>query len=897
LRLSRNLRALKGARRLLSAAGEAYRGGLVRLVTGSGRAAPWILGAAALSSTAFLYYAATRLSINTDTADMLAPELPFRQAERKFEQAFPQLSDLIVVVVEADPASRAHDAADKLAAALARSNGPFRYVYQPGRGPFFARNGLLYLDTDELWQLSEKLAEAQPFLGAMAQDPSLRGLFSVLRRALDEDLGAENKIALKKVLDEIDERVQALLAGTPQPRSWQEALLEDEPASVHDHRSFILIQPRFDYASLRPAKEALDIVRRLARQAEADERSVRVHVTGEVAMEDEELASVSKGAGIATSVAFALVCAILFLGLGSPRLVAAILVTLGMGLTWTAAFAAAIGHLNLISVTFAVLFIGLGVDFGIQFAMRYKEELDATRDHARALERAAAGVGGALTLAALAAALSFLSFVPTDYRGLAELGVISGFGMMVALGGNLTVLPAALSLMRVGPDKGRPRAGPVETLCLKLLTVRRNRRILLGAAMAAAAGSIFLLPQARFDFNPLNLKDPATPSVAAFLSLLQNPSTTPYTIEILAQDLEAAQELAARLESLDAVDRAVTLASFVPAHQEEKLRIIGDMNLVLAPLLTPLAPAATSPPEEEAAAVETFRKAFLTASARGDDALAASAERLGASLQRLAAIPEWPGALAEQLRWALIGKLPQALNALGLSLAAIPVSLADLPEDLKERYMSSDGRARVEVFPKEDLRDNPAMRRFVRAVQAVAPNAAGAPVTFVEAGDAVVEACMQATAIALLATFALNMAALGKLSDALLVLLPVVLAVVLTAGASVLLDISFNLANLIALPLLLGLSIAFGIYLVMRSRAGWDVERLFRSSTPRAVFFSALTTAVSFGALAFSEHPGMASMGELLMLALSLTLFSSLLVLPALLTEFHRQGRDEGQRS
>lgn len=891
MRPSRSLRALEGARRLLSAAGEAYRRGLVRLVTGSGRAAPWVLGAAALSSAALLYYGASRLSINTDTADMLAPELPFRQADRKFEQAFPQLSDLIVVIAEAGVASRANDVADQLAAALARSNGPFRYVYQPGRGPFFARNGLLYLDTDELWQLSEKLAEAQPFLGAMAQDPSLRGLFSVLGRALGENLGTENRAALKKVLDEIDAAVQALLAGTPQPRSWREALLKGGSASKDNPRSFILIQPRFDYASLRPAKEALDEVHRLARQVEAEEPGVQVHVTGEVAMEDEELASVSKGAGIATAIAFALVCAILFLGLGSPRLVAAILVTLGMGLTWTAAFAAAaIGHLNLISVTFAVLFIGLGVDFGIQFAMRYKEELDATHDHAAALERAAAGAGGTLTLAALAAALSFLSFAPTDYRGLAELGVISGFGMIVALGANLTVLPAALSLMQVGPDKGRTGAGPVETLSLRVLTVQRNRRILLSAAAAAAAGSLLLVLQARFDFHPLNLRDPTTPSVAAFLSLLQDPSTTPYTIEILAQDLEAAQALAARLESLDTVDRALTLASFVPADQEEKLRIIGDMNLVLAPLVTPPAPTAAPTPREEAMAVEKFRQDLVAAGAGGDE-LAASAERLGGTLQRLAATPGWPGALAEELRRSVIGDLPQVLNELGQLLAATRVALADLPEDLRRRYLSPDGQARVEVFPKEDLRDNPAMRRFVRAVQAVAPAATGTPVIFVEAGDAVVEACLQATAIALLATLVLTLAALRKVGDALLVLLPVVLAALFTAGAAVLLDISFNLANIIALPLLLGLSIAFGIYLVKRSRAGWDVNRLFRSSTPRAVFFSALTTAVSFGALAFSEHPGMAGMGRLLVLALSLTLVSSLLVLSAILAEF------EGQRS
>jgi hopanoid biosynthesis associated RND transporter like protein HpnN len=896
VRLGRSLRALDGVQRLLGTAGERYRSGLVWLVSASGRAGLRVLSAAALASAALLYYAATHLSINTDTADMLDPQLPFLQADRALEAAFPQLSDLIVVIVQADTAHRANAAADTLAAQLALSSELFRHVYQPGRGPFFARNGLLYLNTEELWRLSERLAEAQPLLGAVALDPSLRGLFSVLERALGEDLDAENRAALKKALDEIDAAAQALVAGAAPPRSWQKALLQDVSTSAHDGRSFLLIQPRFDYASPRPAKEALDRVRHLARALEAEQGDVQIRLTGEVAMEDEELASVSRGAGIATAVAFALVCTILFLGLGSTPLVAAILVTLGMGLIGTAALAAAaIGHLNLISATFAVLFIGLGVDFGIQFAMRYQEELDASQDHAAALARAAAGVGGTLTLAALAAALSFLSFVPTDYRGLAELGMISGSGMMVALGANLTVLPAALSVMGVRPDPGGPRAGTVQTLFLSVLAVQRNRRILLGAAGVAAAGSLLLMPQVRFDFHPLNLRDPATASVAAFLSLLQDPSTTPYTIEVLVQDLEAAQALAARLDRLDVVDRTLTLTSFVPADQEEKLRILEDMNLVLAPLLTSPAPAAAPTPEEEAAAVERFREALLAASARRNDELAASAARLGVRLQRLAAMPGWPEALTAQLRHGVIGDLPDILNALGQSLAATRVGLAELPEELRRRYVSPDGRARVEVFPREDLRDNAAMDRFVRAVQALAPHAAGAPVTFVEAGNAVVRACLEATAIALLATLSLSLAALRRLRDAFLVLLPVVLAALLTAGACVPLDLSFNLANIIALPLLLGLSIAFGLYLVVRSRDSRDLERLLRSSTPRAVFFSALTTAVSFGALAFSEHPGMAGMGQLLVLALSLTLVSSLLVLPALLVECEGRGR-EGRR-
>lgn len=878
-------------KRFLKAAGEGYRSGMAWLVSASGRAAGRVAGAAALLSAALLYYSATHLSINTDTADMLAPDLPFQQADARFDRAFPQLSDLIVVIVQADAPHRARDAADRLATALERSRGSFRSIYRPDRSAFFARNGLLYLDQDELWELSERLTEAQPFLGALARDPSLHALFSMLARALEEEIAVENKATLKKVLDEIDQAARALLAGTPTPRSWRSALLEGGAEGVDDPHSFILIQPEFDYASLRPAKDALDIVRRLARQTEAETPGVQIQLTGEVAIDDDELASVSKGAGIATSIAFVLVCAILVLGLRSPRIVGAILITLCMGLTWTAAFAAAaIGPLNLISVTFAVLFIGLGVDFGIQFGMRYKEELDATHDHSAALEHAGAGIGGTLTLAAAATAICFFSFAPTDYRGLAELGIISGFGMIVALLANLTVLPALLTLIPSG-RAAKPEGAandPVSRLCLQCLTAKRNRRGILGVAAAAAVGSVFLLPQARFDFNPLSLKDPATPSVAAFLSLLQDPSTTPYTIEILAKDLEEAQALADRLEKLDVVDRAVTLASFVPTDQEEKLRLIDGMHVVLGPLVFPSDPDAAAATQLEALAVDPFRMA-LEAASESAGPLAASAERLAHTLERLSALPGWPERVMAELRRSVIGDLPQVLDELRQSLIPTAITLENLPEDLKERYVAADGTARVEVFPKEDLSDNRAMRRFVKAVQAIAPAATGAPVTFVEAGDAIVQACLEATAIAFFATLALFLATLRRISEGLLALLPVALAAVLTAGSSVLVGISFNLANVIALPLLLGLSIAFGIYLVRRSRSAPDVSHLFRSSTSRAVFFSALTTAIAFGALTFSEHPGMASMGRLLMLALSLTLVSSVLILPAIWAEIEER--------
>lgn len=868
---------------MLATAENAYRKVIVRLVETSGRAAAGLLITIILLTAGLFYYTATHLSLDTNTVKMLDPRLPFRQLERELERAFPQFTDLIVVVVDAKSAGDAEATANKLAAKIKQTPDLTRSIYQPGQGAFFARNGLLYLEKDDLWALSDRLAEAAPFLGALSSDLSLRGLFTVLNRALDENLSAENAVMLKKIFDGISDSGDAQVSGNQQNLSWQNQFLGNLETLGDSRRSFILVQPRVDYTNLQPGAEALNTIRQFARQLEA-QQGVQIRLTGPVAIDDEELQSVSQGAEIATVLSFSLVCLILITGLRSLRLTLAILITLLVGLVWTAAFTAfAIGYLNLISVTFAVLFIGLGVDFGIQFSMRYREEFDRGNSHAAALSHAAAGAGGALTLAAIAAAISFFSFIPTSYRGLAELGMISGVSMFIALLANFTVLPALLTLMPVRARVTRLEGGVLGRMDFP---VRRYKTPILWITALATVGALLLLPQVRFDFNPLNMKDPATESVSTFLDLLDNPQTTPYTLDILAPDMNAAKTLAARLEKLELVDKTITPISFVPDDQEEKLAIIDDMTLFLQPLMTESSSISSPSTQENIVALETLRQKLLEASrTQTDSELAASMKRLTDALEQLTSASGWPQPALKNFTQAIIGDLPQSLSKLRQLLTPDEVTLAGLPADLKQRYITPDGRVRIEVFPREDVSGNAAMSRFVKAVKAVAPNAIGTPVALVEASDAVIKACLQATATALLAAVILLLLVLRNVVAALLVLLPLVLASLLTVASSVLFNIPFNLANVIALPLLLGLGIAFGIYLVMRKRSGLGVDELFDSSTPRAVLFSALTTVASFGALAFSNHRGMSSMGQLLTLALSFALLCTLVVLPAIMAK------------
>ena len=870
----------------------AFTGVLVGFVRMSVRHARSLVVAVTVLSALLLYVTATHLSINTDTGDMLDPNLPFRKAGNAFDAAFPQTSGEIVIIVEAKHESDAEDGADLVAAALGQHTDAIRSVYQPGGGKYFATHGLLYLSPKELWDLDDRLAEAEPFLGTLAQDPSLRGLFSVMGKAFDEKASADNRKLLIKMFDRIAGALENRIAGKPEPIRWRDEFFAGTSNGQKSgiKRAFVLARPNFNYASLEPAADALRVIHQVGREIESKDSAVRVRVTGSAAMDSEELVTVTRDAKLTTALSFGLVCLLLIWALRSPGPVAAVLFTLVCGLIWTAAFATiAIGSLNLISVCFAVLFIGMGVDFGIQFALRYHEESDRGLSKVPALEAAAAGVGGALTLAAAGAAISFFSFVPTSYRGLAELGVISGFSMFVALFANLTLLPALLSLN--GTPRPRKKLAKASVLESGESLIFRHRWSVMAITTVAVIASVALVPRARFDFNPLNLKDPTTDSVKAFRDLASDPDSTPYTIEVLAKDLKAAEAIAAKLDKLKVVDKSVTLASYVPDDQDEKLQIIDGMRTAVGAALEPASVDPKPTVAEEAASIQDFHDKLVKAEATATDAgLAASMKRLDKALSALLALPGWPQHIVPALEKQLLGDLPATLSKLHELLQAAPVDLKSLPAELHDRYVATDGRARVEVYPKEDLNNNVSLAAFVEAVQKIAPNATDSPVELLEGSRAVINACIQASAMALVLTIIMHIVVLNGVVDALLVSLPLVLAAILTVATSVLLSFPFNFANIIALPLLIGLNNAYGAYLVVRRHSEPDIAKLLRSSTPRAVLFSGLTSICSFGVLSVSTHPGMKGMGILISLSLSFALLCALVVLPATMAILDARG-------
>jgi hypothetical protein len=846
----------------------------------------------ALSVVASVVYIAGNIAINTDTTDMLSADLPFRKAWSEENEAFPQFDNTVVVVVEGETPDLADDAAAALAARMRRQPDLFGSVFYPQGDAFFRRNGLLYLSVDALYALSDRLAAAQPFLGALSADPSLRGLFGILALAVDQAGKAEGgvPIAIAPTLSAIAGVVEAEAAGRFARLSWQRLMSAGDegagkPEGRGDRLRMIVIQPPLHFESMQPAAPAMDGVRAIAGDLKLDgAHGVSVRITGEAALQSEELETVARGMEIASGVSLVLVIGLLLLCYHSLRTAFATLVTLIAGLVWTTAFAvAAVGALNLISVAFAVLFIGLGVDFGIHYALRYREAMRAGADHMIALRRAVSGVGGALTLSAIAAAIGFFSFLPTDYVGLAELGLIAGTGMGIALFANTTVLPAMLTVFRPRSPAG---GGAVRTLAGRAEhAIERHARTILWGALALGIAAAALIPWARFDFDPLNLQSRETESVATLLDLMKQGENVAYFISVLAPDLDRAQALAKRAAALAPVKSTLTAADFVPGDQDEKLDIIATMALILEPSLT--GPRKPPPSEEQVvAALADLKGALgrLAAAGRGEESAAAA--RLAAAFAALPDGGENADTLTD-LRTRLLAGLSGRLEALRDSLGAEPVTLKDLPADLRERFIAADGRARLQIYPKADIQgDSDALRTFVEAVQTVAPEASGPPVIILEAGRAVVRAFLQAAGLSVVAIAIMLAVLLRNLRDIALVFAPLILAALLTVAASVLFDLPFNFANVIVLPLLFGLGVAGSLQLVMREIRERGTVGVLSSSTPRAVLFSAFTTIGSFGSLGLSGHPGTASMGLLLTLAITLSMLCTLVVLPALMATF-----------
>jgi len=834
--------------------------------------------AALLLALLALIVVADRFAMTTDTAELISPDVDWRRQERVMEAAFPQLSDVVLIIVDGATPELAEEGAAKLSVRLGEDKAHFRLVRRPDGGDYFAREGLLFGSRKDVANATAALVEAQPMLGPLAGDPSLRGVAGALSTMLDGVAAGE--VALDRIdrpMRALADGIEASLAGKHPHFSWQALFAGQGGALAPPTRKLILAQPILDHGALMPGEAAEEAVRTAAAGLGLDTaRGVRVQLTGEVPLADEEFATLEENIGLVGFVMLAAMLVTLWFATKSARLVAAIMLTIIVGLVVTMAIGLiAVGRFNLISVAFIPLFVGLGVDFGIQLCVRYNEERSRGASSDAALRQSAVALGAPLTLAAAAIFLGFGAFLPTEYIGIAELGVIAGLGMVVALALSVTLLPALVMLLRPGKpgrEVGFAALAPVDRL------LEQKRGAVLWAFVAALVLSIASLPWVVFDFNPLHLRDPAAPAMRALADLTRDPDRSPATIDVLARNAAEAAVLAKRLAALPEVARVVSVDSFVPEDQPTKLALIQDAALLLDLTLNPfdVLPAPTDA-ERVAALTETATKLRNLASAeQGPGAI--DARRLAAAFERLARARAAKRAEVDAMLSRPLGVM---LDQMRMALQAEPVTRGDLPAELARDWVTPDGRVRLQLSPTGDANDNRVIQRFRAAVASVTPAISGLPVATQAAAKTVAGAFVQAGVIAFLLVSLLLFAVLRDIREVAFTLAPVILSIFLTLGSCVVIGQPINFANIIAFPLLFGVGVAFHIYFVMAWRAG--ATGLLQSSLARAVLFSALATGTAFGALWISQHPGTASMGKILMISLAWTLVCALIFEPALL--------------
>ena len=853
----------------------------------------------ALATAMLAWFTITHLGINMDNKTLLSEDLPFQKADEAFARYFPPLDDSIFLVIEAESPEVARDAARTLADRLHATPDSFSEVYIPGGEPFFQTHGLLYLSADELDDFTDHVARLQPLIADLSRDASIANLSRLIQLGLEQERASSDEASAKRwaeVLDRVSLATIRVFDEYPVSISWEHLMLEGS-AFDPGTRQVVITEPVLDFSSLFAAGDSVETIRAAVRELSlVPERGVRVRITGNPALNYEEMLGLAWDVGLAGILSLVLVVGFLYLAFRSQRLILAAVLTLLVGLVWTAAFAAAsVGALNVVSITFGVLFIGLGIDFAIHLGMHFVEAVQGGASTTTALHLATQRVGSSLVMCTATTAIGFLVFVPTEYRGVAELGLISGTGMLMILLQTVTLFPA-LVLVFFG-EAAAPHLPPLLRLRLSPPRVVSSHPGMVAALSLALA--VVVSPQLfrlRFDSNVVNLRNPTTESVQAFNDLLADSGTSPWYVNTIAVDLDQADHLTEQFQQLDAVDSTTTLRDYVPSDQAEKIEILADAALLLdTPSGRPREPA-TIPVDEQVAALRDLH-ALLDADwlREAKDPLAASAHQLRDELARFLsriADDKDPATALADLEELLLGNLPAQLERLRQALRPTPVTLQDLPASLGRRMVAPDGHARVQIFPHEDLGDAAAMGRFVDAVRTVDQNATGVAVNLVEFARATGRSLRQAIVSALVAITLLLLVLWRRVTETALVLVPLLLAGVGTGALMVLADLPFNFANVVVVPLLLGIGVHSGIHLVHRSHTiDPGEDDLLDTTSARAVFFSAATTIASFGSLAFSAHPGIASMGTLLVCGMAMMLASNLVVLPALIALRARRQR------
>jgi uncharacterized protein len=854
-------------------------------------------------------YTLHTLTFGTSGRDLLPRDAGYVVRYNQYTREFGELED-IVIVIEARTFEAAKAYAARLVHELRSSPIKFpRVTYRVDPQRFEGRQ-LLYLPTEQLKEVRDRIFDYQEFMESFAGDPSLARLVEGANAAMAsafvsnlfdlglEKGGGENTKFLQLVLEQISGRLDR---PTPYRSPWGTlfSLGERPPEAgyfLSDDKSllFALVEtPKADKGSFMGDRRAIEVIRGIMANLKSDFPNVQAGVTGGPTLSNDEMTAAFEDSSVATVLAFGLTLFVMLLAfwrVGKPMLMLAVL---AVTLAWSMGIITlTVGHLTIFSVMFISIVIGIGIDYGIYFLFRYEEEIFLGRNLKEALELTAARTGPGMLIGALTAGGTFYVLMLTDFRGIQELGFIAGTAILMAWLGMMTLFPALLMLVdsrhAERPRNQAPRAHAIERMHVPVLDrITSYPKTVLTVAGVATVASLWAIPYVGFDYNLLNLQAKGTESVLWEKRILATTGRSGFNGLASAKTLEELRKKQGAFENLPSVSDVDSVLRVIPDNQAEKIAIVKTF----APIVAPVRVGRSSPVEIDRlmrALGELQRRLDIFATEAGDKLPADLRDLRAKTAALLRALKTADREVAEPALTHLQSQLYRDFTSkffdLQRNLNPRPVGLADVPEEIHRKFIGKRGDFLLQIHPKVDIWEREGARTFVRELRSVDPDVTGAPVITYEAIGYMERAYYQGTIYAFVVVGLLSFLMIRRVKQTLLALLPLVLALLWTVGLMRVFGIQFNMANVWGLPLIIGASAEFGLNVMVRYLEGRDHGGpLIARSTIMAVALSGVSTMVGFGSLMIARHQGIYSLGLLLTLGSACGLFASLIVLPVIL--------------
>lgn len=847
-----------------------------------------VIAAAVALAVVAMTLTVTRLGYRTSRLDLINPNNDYNRLWIEYINEFGDADDAVVVVEGANREQVVPVLRD-IAAVLAREDQLFHAVLHGVDLQKIRAKGLHYLSADELLSLEQFVAEVGPIVEGNWSRLNLGHMVAGMCARLELIRGAASPAAL--AVEQQFQRLADSLLGTLARRSGYQSPWPEMPQSFatlselsseylltnEGKLGFVLLRLARGKDGFTRATESTEALRRLIAQTSARHPEVKIGLTGLPIMENDEMRSSQSSMFWASMLSMVGVALLFVAGFGGIRHALLANLVLMVGMAWTFGYVTlVVGHLNILSVAFTATLIGIGIDYGVHYVARYLQLQSGLRGCRENLLATSRGIGPAIVTGAVTTAISFFAAGFTSFVGVAELGIIAGGGILLCALAELVVLPAAIALM----DHSRfahaiPEPLPVDRWIAPLL---KTPRLLLLSTLVFTGIVALGASRLWYDHNLLNLQAEGLESVALERKLLTECNQSVWYAVSIADSREELLARKARLLALDSVERTEEIVSLLPADHDVKRPIIARIQQRLAqlPERPPLIPV--DRPEELGLVLARAQELV----ARGGQA--APARQLESARDTLRRMPLSDCyALLSSFQQEMAGDLLSRLHLLHSMADPEPPKLSDLPESLVDRFVSHNNRHLLKIYGRGNIWDMDALARFVADVRSVDPRATGNPLQAYEASLEMKTSYEHSAGYAGLVILAVLWTNFRSLKYALLAALPLGVGLLQTFGILGLLDVPLNPANMIALPLLLGIGVDYGVHLVHDFREQTGRYRM-SPSTAVAVLVDSLTTIVGFGALMVASHQGLQSLGRVLTIGVSCCLFTSLIMLPALLS-------------